>query len=337
MVFDFKKFIESFLNDFPWKKYNEWSLEENICGSLLKKKFRKKAIWEKSKSDIFERVVNSIKDNKPIHIIIPFGWFKHFRNKSAPKTNRAEYFHILNMINYSKDICINYKPWVIIEYLSEDFIVPFMNNYSKEDMDSYHASFIEVINLLKIYFPHNFVIKYSRVSEMCDTNKVLMRVKEILIQKEERWQTIDDVEKVKNLRRSVRSVITDEKYDLLTLNLNDVNNEIIRSRLMELAYYEAECEEICIWNYFFDDNKILALFSFGTTEDNIRDNLTLWSLYNSVVDFWIGEGIIIYQWNRHYPKIISRNQQLMFDELKMISVTTGIQNENYWTINIYGI
>gem|GEM_PF-5282111 len=150
-----------------------------------------------------------------------------------------------------------------------------MNNYKQEDMNSYHESFQQLIDMIRKYFPVNFKLKYSRVSDMCDHEKVYKRVVEILSDKKEWWASLSNEEKINNLTRSVRSVITEKNVSFSSIDINDTENVIVKSRLMELAYYDAECETECIGTYFFDDNKILALFSFGTTADNIWDNLTL--------------------------------------------------------------
>lgn len=332
----FQTIISSFLTKDRWNKTNlKKSIENTIFWELLRKKYRKKGIWEKSRNDIFERIQAKVQENNPIHIIIPFGWFKHFRNSSAPETNRAEFFHILNTINYVKTICEDYEPWVIIEYLSEDFIVPYMNNYSKEEMNRYHESFQELVSFLKSYFPDNFTIKYSRVSAMCDEKKVYKRVLEILDDKEKRWESLSREEKIGNLKRSFRSVITSKKYDRDSFDFDDTKNEIIKSRLLELAYYDAECEDVCIWNYFFDDNKIMALFSFGVTEDNIRDNLTLWSIYNSVVDFWIGQWILQKRNLIYSPRIISHKQYISLNKEYIAEVDTWIHIDRYKSIEVY--
>ena len=108
------------------------------------------------------------------------------------------------------------------------------------------------------------------------------------------------------------------------------------SRLIELAYYDTEAQSEFMGNYLGEDNHICICFSFGTTHDNDEyQDLTLGSTYGSLVDHWIGRGILEDIGNKLSPRIVSKNQYEGFKEnLTVIPIHDLLPYKNYREIEI---
>lgn len=116
-------------------------LESFITGKLSRKKFRKSKIADNTKENIKKKVECSIKENKPLYLIICFGGYKHFWVPSHPEIDWAELFNLNFLGEYISPIIANYKPGVILDYESEDVILPLIDNYAEDYLDKYADSF----------------------------------------------------------------------------------------------------------------------------------------------------------------------------------------------------
>lgn len=304
------------------------NIKSDLCSfifqKLTRKKFRKKKLWSESIDDIKTRIHNSVTMNKPINLIIPFGGYKHFRNQQDT-INRAEFFHIISMIDYVRPVLEAYEPGVHIEFVSEDIILPYMNWYTTASLENYNASFKSLLSFLALYFPRNLNITYKRVSDMVNKELMIARVFEVAKEKEVWRESLSHDEKVNNLHRSKRSVIDFDIQSFASIDLDDSSHQVIQSRLLELAFYDVEAEDVWLWNYYIENDKIMMLFSFGTTDDNVFDNLTIWSLSNSRVDFWIGKWLLEYRReDKIIPRIVSHQQYKSFTRGQVASIPISL-------------
>ncbi|MFH1832825.1 MAG: hypothetical protein ABH816_01475 [Candidatus Levyibacteriota bacterium] len=88
-------------------------------------------------------------------------------------------------------------------------------------------------------------------------------------------------------------------------------------------------------DYFAGDNHISLVLSWGTTEMNVDNCLTLGSTYSSSVDFWIGRGILEDRGNKFVPRIVSKNQhESIKHKLKQVK-TNVIPFKNFSEIEVY--
>ncbi|MBU3922994.1 hypothetical protein KJ684_02030 [Patescibacteria group bacterium] len=280
-----------------------------ILKKLQRKKFKRK-ITEKTKETLKRKILNAINENKPIYFVIPFGGYKHFWNSSYPDLDWAELFNMRFMTEYVLPILSVHQPGVIIEYMSEDLIINRMNNYPKESLEQYSKSFISLINWYKQYIPKNLQIKYFRVGNRCNKDKIIDEVEKLISKKTTEFNRLSNKEKENELHRSRRSVMLDGEKDLVQLSEEDKESRIIESRLIELAYYDVEAKPEFMGDYLWSDDHICVCFSFGLSSDNVFEDLTLASSHGSIVDFWIGKGILEYRNGRFIPKIVSKNQYI---------------------------
>ena len=266
---------------------------------------------KQTQKDIFAKVALSIKEEKPLYFIILFGGYKHFWNYSYPEVDWAELFNLRFMGEFLSPILKLHKPGVILDYGSEDVIMTLMDNYPESDLNKYAASFNDLIMFYSRYVPENFKINYVRTGGKYDSRKLREKIIQKLPEKKREWEKLTKQEKEKKLHRSHRSIMWKGEKDWTNLSSEEKREKIEESKIIEDTFYEIEAE--FLGDYFIGDNHIPVVLSWGLTEENFDHWLTLGSTYASVVDFWIGRGIIEDRDGRFIPRIVSQKQ---YDSIK---------------------
>lgn len=340
-----EQYIESLLTVFPEyavTEEDEGKIKKDkaqwITGKLLRKKFRKAKVADSTREDILHKIKTSIEENKPLHLIICFGGYKHFWNPSFPEVDWAELFNLAFMADYVAPILKVHSPGVILDYESEDVIMPLIDNYPEESLNAYAKSFQELILVYSKKIPANFKINYIRSQEQYDTSRLFVRLKEMLPEKTKQWDTLSQEEKGKRLHRTPRSIMWKGREDWTILNDREKRQKMEISKITNETYYEADAE--FRGDYFTGDNHIPIVLSWGLCEENILNWLTLGSTYSSLVDFWTGRGIIENRKERFVPKVVSQGQYSKIrgkfkkiDTLKFVSLK---KLKNFNSIEVYG-
>lgn len=307
-----------------------------IVDKLARKKFRRRKLAGQTKQVIKDKVILSLQSNKPIHFVIPFGGYKHFWNPSHPEPDWAELFNFKYLTEYVAPVLAVYKPGVIIEYISEDVIITRMNNYPQSALEKYSEIFKKLIDWYSEKIPANLQFRFFRVKDRGDYKKLIKEVEEKLLERKKEFEKLSPERKNQELHRSVRSMMWKGDKDLTGLSEDEKNQRMIESRLIELVYYKVEAEPEYLGNYLSEDNHICICFSYGTTHDNDEfEDLTLGSTYGSIVDHWIGRGIIVKKGERFLPDIISRNQyESLKKDLQVIDTSNFLPYANFQQIEV---
>src|SRR3989344_3565535 len=296
-----------------------------ITSKLTRKKFRRRKLADKTRDAIQQKVELSIKKYIPLHFTIPFGGYKHFWNPSHPQPDYAELFNFRYITEYLSPILSIYEPGVIVEYISEDLILSRMNNYPKAVLEIYTSSFGKLLNWYKQFVPKNLEFRFFRVSDKCNPKEIIDRIEKLLPERRKKFELLSQKQKEQELHRSYRSMMWKGEKDLTSLSEKEKEERIIESRLIELAYYETEANPEILGNYLGEDNHICICFSFGLSHDNdIYQDLTLGSTFSSIVDYWIGRGILEERNNEFIPRIVSKGQyDGIKDKLKVVKINAS--------------
>ncbi len=309
------------------KKAIERDLSVFIAQKLLRKKFRKQKLFDSTIADVTNKIKLSVQAINPVHIVIFFGGYKHFWNPSAPEVDWAEVFNLNFLSEWAAPIAASYKPGVIIEFVSEDWILERMNNYKTEDLDRYAGSFKKLIDSFNKQMPDNFKFKFTRLGDIYDKSKMLKVVEAEMPAGYERWNSLSEESKRSELKRSQRSVILKEGQGI---------DRIIESRIIELAYYHVEEGPEFSGDYFSNPENIYIYFSGGLSDDNVYHWMTLGSTSASIVDSWIGRGILGEGQNGFVDRIVSKEQyEKIKDKLRTLKIDSGEFNlKNLGSIEI---
>jgi hypothetical protein len=283
-------------------------LVDFVAAKLTRQKFRKRPLVPETLETIKRKVSISIKKQRPIHLIIPFGGYKHFWNASYPHPNWAEIFHFHHITEYLEPILATYEPGVLVEYVSEDLIVPRMNNYPPKALEIYADDFRKLLSQMQKATPQNLELRFWRVSEKYDSKKIIAEVEQALPSARQNWEKLSKENRDWQLIRSQRSVFWNGNKDLSSLTKTEKQKRIIESRLIEVAYFDSLLMQPMM-KYYDTDDHVMITFSWGMSKDNSANYLTLGSVQSSNVDFWIGTGMLEQRENEQIvPRIISQNQ-----------------------------
>lgn len=150
-----------------------------IFQTIMSKKFRKyKVIPDEYINHIKGAIDNSIKNNLPIEIILPFGGYKLWRLEETPEADWAELFSMMYFAKWLKPITDVYKPGVHFDFSSDDVVVERLNNIPKSDTESYAKSFRLIFNFLETYLPDNFKFTLTPVSSYYSPEEFETELKE---------------------------------------------------------------------------------------------------------------------------------------------------------------
>ncbi len=306
-----------------------------IFRKIDRKKFRRKQLGQESKTNILNKIKGSVDSNKPIHLVIPFGGYKHFWNQSHPEPDWAELFNFRYITEYVLPILALYEPGVIVEYVSEDLILPRMNNYPEESIETYIKQFKAILNWYQNFVPKNLKFNFFRVSDRCDKQAIINDVESMIPERVAKYSELSSEQKDAEIKRSIRNVYWNGKLDLTALTETEKLDRTIESRIIELAFYETEGKPEYFGNYYGDDGHICICFSFGLSPDNAFDDLTLGSAHGSLVEFWIGKGVLISNQGQLHPRIVSAKQyETMKDKMVVNEVNLDIPGNNYAKIKV---
>lgn len=327
-------------------KFNNYQLTDNdkifierygkaefIVKRLLLKDFRKSKVHEDTRNAIRQKVLMSMEKNIPIYLIVCFGGYKHFWNSSYPEVDWAEFFNLKFMEEIVAPILAIHEHGVILDYESEDVIIPWMDNYKENDNDEYADSFRKLIGVCSRIYPKNFKINYVRSQEQYDTKLLLKGIEERLPQKIKEWENLSEEEKQKRLKRSPKSVKWLGREDLTRLSEEEKIKRIQMSKMLNELYYEVDF--LFRKEYFEGENHIPLVLSWGLSDENVGHWVVIGSTRASQVDFWIGRGILEYRNGKFIERVVSHRQyEKIKGNLKKIRIDL-IPLKNFTDIEIY--
>ncbi|MBI2797670.1 hypothetical protein HYX70_00015 [Candidatus Saccharibacteria bacterium] len=304
-----------------------------IFDKLMRKKFRRR-IGETTKKDIHEKIEVSLKEGKPLHFCMPFGGYKHYWNPSHPEPDWAELFNLRYMTDYVLPVLAVHEPGVVLEYISCDVVLRVMNNYPQAALDRYFEAFGKLIDWYSQYAPKNLKINFFRTANKYDRDRLIHQIEDATPERLKEFSRLSKDEQESEIHRSVRNIMWNGDKDLTELSEAEKRKRIILSRVIELAYYEFEPQYL--GDYYTEGNHIDTWFSGGLSPDNIDESLTLAGSYGSVVDFWIGRGVLFNDGSKFRSTIISQQQYAALkNKIKTIEVKPQlVPLKNYHLIEV---
>ncbi len=262
-----------------------------IVSKLMRRNFRRR-VGPDTFESVKRNVAASVKEQRPVHFVIPFCASKHFWNSSYPEPDWAELFHLHFMTEHLLPIAAAHEPGIIVEYISQDLILSRLDNYPEEALEAYSTVFPLLLKTFQALVPANFEFRYSRLAELCDGQALVDEVERSWPARREWFASLSDDAKERHLTRSRRSVMWNGKQDLSSLPAEKQYDRIVESRLIELTFLNLERDPKYLGNYLEDD-RIRFVFSYGMSPDNNEwGELTLHTSRGSGVDFWTGRGVL---------------------------------------------
>jgi hypothetical protein len=321
------------LSDYESAKLREGKAEF-IIDRILRKGFRRRADSNR-RAKVAAKVGRCVAEDLPLGFTVPFGGYKHFWNPSHPTPDWAEVIHFRQMVRYFQPILAVHKPGIELEYVSEDLIVPRMDNYPDAAIEAYCGNFTQLVAWYDRFVPSNLKMTFWRLGDRYDRRAIVSRVEEALPARIAAFHDLSPERQSHELRRSVRSVFWNGRYDLTGLDAEEKHARVIEARVMEKAFSDIAFGADFAGAYYDDGNRLCTCFSFGMSTDNdVRCFLTVQSSPGSIVDHWIGRGVIYELPNGLRSTIVSR---LQYQELVHRIVVVPVDNPPLDHINYRSI
>lgn len=304
-----------------------------IFQRLLSKKFRKSSAGEKLRETIKDKIDLTLKEEIPFHFIVCLGGYKHWWTSSFPYVDWAEFFNLRFMEEYIAPILAVHKPGVTIDYESEEVVLERVNNIKQADLDKYTDSFRKLIEIFSRKFPKNFRINYVLARDHYTQEELSKKIDALLPEYRRKWEKeYSEKEKQERLKKAETTFLWKGKKGLSRLPEEEKRKILIESELTDEAFLEADFG----WrqNYFEGGNRIPLLLTFALTS-GADPWLHLGSCHASIVDFWVGTGILGLQEEKIIPRIVSQTQ---FEQIKkkLVEVPVNlIALPNFESVSVY--
>lgn len=279
-------------------------VERYIYGKLTSRKFRSKAVPKRLARFIKSVVRNAVKRNEPIHITIPFGGYKKYQFDTAPHIDWSEVFNIKWLIDYLSPIVSVYKPGVILNYYSDEIFMTRMNKISQSDIDIYNNEMEAMCNYFSDITPDNLEIQYSKIRDEISYDELHRRFDRIIAELKVKWDEVDEVTKKTRLTKSKRNF----NGNLANLSHDQKQEVLVNSTLVHDAFIFGDWDYDVHWA--FESHMIPIGFRY--TGDW---GIPIYSAKGSVVQFWVGRGVLEERGERLIPRIYTLEQLKLVDDL----------------------
>lgn len=290
--------------------------------TLLTGKFKASAI-EESQCELFQRYINRcVTEDAPIQFTIPTGGYKKWQLPSASRANWAEFFNLIFMKDLALRILQHHRPGVRIVYLSCDLAMTELkvNNIPLELIDEYHVSFQSTIDYFNdLCNEKHILFQLVRLSDVVDRDIFMGAYAEDVVQAAAFWSDSGNRSRVAEMeKRAARNYYC--------TNGGPAAADIRKSAQSTWAFHKA------FFRLNLTDPAVQIPIAYHRGFDNV---LHLRSYGNSVVQFWVGEGVIVSDGTRMYPSILSYEKLQQCQMIETIPMDRfAFLGENYKTIPV---
>lgn len=317
--------------------------KEKFLDRIFLRRYRKYATTQDVRNFVDSRLSGIIDKKLPMTFVPSFGGYKHWWSPTYPATDWAEVFNIKYMLEFLSPIYNSYTDNVVsISYESEEVILAELNNIPQKGLDIYTETFREVLSVFQgivgIRPKLSLVLAREQYEDVgYSKDKLLARIGEMLPDYEKRFESYDEEDKERRIKKVKTNFRLDGVIDYTHCSEKEIYELYKHSRILNEAFLDADYE-VRGESFFDDESTIPLLFTFG-----LGPGGEAWphigSSSSSMVDFWAGMGILEKRENgKIIPRIISKTQyDTIKDKLIKVPVKsklTGI-NANYDYIFVY--
>ncbi len=254
-------------------------MDEYIFHKIKSSRYTGSAIPPELAEKVRDIIRDTVNNNKPIHISIPFGGYKKPQFSSAPHLDWAEVFNTIQLREYLTPIATAYPPGVVIEYFSDEIFVSRMNNIPQSDLDLYNGEFASLIKFMNKFTTKNMIFRFSKIRDQITFEELHRRFDREMVKLRKDWNSLTEVEKSFRLRKAERNY----NQDLSSVSKQERHELLLNSTLVHDAFIFGDWDHGVSWA--FADDMIPVGFRYtGTWGVHIK------SSRSSTVQFWVGKG-----------------------------------------------
>lgn len=299
-------------------------IETFVFRKLTSKKFRKTALDTDSEEQIKTAIHKNVTENKPIKFTYPFGGYKIWRVPTYPSVDWAEFFTISYVLRYVAPILQAYRPGVELYFSSDDIVIELIDNYPREDLDGYVASFKQLLAEFGAFLPANMHLELKRVVPDYYTleeyneefNKLYQEFKE---------QGFDD-QRIQKLEQAFTfNFQIKGKHDY-----SNISEEALREIWHDLMFWSDAYLKLSKRKDFVRGEDKIVLFS-----QPIPLAIDIGSNSTSKAKFWAGMGVIEQSNGKLYERIMSPRQWSENEEIAIWEKVDLLKSQNFSTIPVF--
>ncbi|WP_144083245.1 hypothetical protein [Rhizobium leguminosarum] len=257
------------------------TVEQLVTQRLLSKNFRGSSLDSLVAQRVLAVVSHAIREDVPLRLFIPFGGYKSPASREYPEASWAEVFAIAGMCELISPICRIHAPGVVIEFSSDEAVVPLFMGADEAVLNRYRSRFDHILSVVAAGQHRNLKLKQSLLRDDYDIDGLSRRIRELGKALESRWfSNLSSDEKTRLLGAAERNC-----FAALPMDLEDRMRVLTRSVCQHQAYLEIDNVE-----------RGTILFAPTTIPIALRRGLDGWlhlgSNRRSAVQFWIGAGVL---------------------------------------------
>jgi len=262
-------------------------------GTTVTRQFRAGALTGQQQR-LFQQCFDTCTANgSPVEFCIPIGGYKKWRLAAFPEVDWAELFHLSLMRSLGFKIASRYRPGVTFTYLWDDLMMLDINanGFPPGSDRDYCRSFqmlLDYLNFLCSGLHVTFSLK--KMTDCYQKDSYMETFRQFLGRAEEFWCNPDNSDTVRALEDRSR---THYYCD---------NGTADQSQVREAAQQIWAHSQVFVDPAVFVDprSQIPVLLRSGPPR-----YLCLRPYYSSMVQFWVGEGVVAREGARLYPTIAS--------------------------------
>jgi hypothetical protein len=306
-------FLFEFLNEEQPKIKLKENVEDYIFRVLTRSEFRLGIIDPTIKKMLREKIHMSVKENKPITLILAVGGFKNYRLQTAPHIDWAEVFQVLFVLKSLYEIALVYKPGLHLEYSGDAEAMVIANNLKQEWIDVYKREFDELIKVMSLKLPKNIKLTTKDFRDF-------YTIEEIETEVDSRLEKVDwESPSVKFLLKekmphAINNFCFNGRKNLEYLNKEEKQVELNKSIFKHKIWLDVDYERRR--EYLEGGINIPILH-----KANIPGCYAIKSCKGCNIQYWIGMGTLKHDMDNYVPTILSANQLVgLSDKLKAYKV-----------------
>jgi hypothetical protein len=261
-------------------------LKDLIAHRLLAKKFRKSPAGPLLAARVRQAVSHCLKTDAPLRLFVPMGGYKSPASPEFPRVGWAELFAVAGLAAIVAPTCEFHAAGAVVEFSSDEMIVPRLTGAGRPVLDAYKADFDRVLSLARPYLPPNLHLCQSFLRDSYDEAGLTRMIGALGRRLEAEWFPSLSRHHQERLLRSAASNRFRGTGAGSPAPEAEVGRDVLR---------RAVCEHQAFLQ--IDDEYRSSIFTDSCTipvalRRGLPDWLHLGSNHRSATQFWIGFGVV---------------------------------------------
>jgi hypothetical protein len=292
-----------------------------VVRRLLSKRFRKSPLDTAVAERVHRAVASSLREQRPLRLLVPFGGYKSTRSPEHPRAGWAELFSALGTCELVAPIAAFHPPGVVVDYSSDEWIVPRLTGLRKPALEEYRRGFDRVLGFVGAREPANVALRQTFSRDAYDVERVAEEVEALGRSLEASWLAdLPPDERRRLLARAARNRV----------EASPETNAVQRAACQHQAYLVLDER----WRTadFHEPCTIPVALRRG-----IPGWLHLGSNRRSDTQFWIGWGLVDTTGRRPVDRILSPRHAALLEGALHEVRTNAVDLPGFERLPVYAV